>query len=1026
MGRVRSSVQFVACFLLHLCLIQVARAEFGVTDQPLIGDFSQLNAATFTDGQLQNVLRRAITHPGGVAYYRLLTTVAPGNRIAMVRQDIETISIQQRTQMLQNILTQTPPRSIYWDNLFLLWNSYMPDSEGVDVGRIRQLAIDLQNLDRTGEWRYADLRQEVHNFPSALLVPQLEAELHRAEADVRSAGAAAPPDLQQRTRLLGELLNLERQFWHGVGLTPDRLRGELEIFQIPQAQMAGYRESDPPFERAEALVAVREKLKNEIGTSQHSVGELMELDRPLTQTEANELVTFLTLDRKISNETQRMLSQIDTRQMASGPRGLGLLAKVLQLENLLPPDRAEEITFLSNDLKRNFDRIRRILAQPITNLQSRFTAMNTHMLTVQPTLPTQRRGNQNQIPSVADTIAGGRVLALGDNEVRQSPLFPIGNLAQAALREASPPATFVADGVLATHKLKDFDLVLPFTKPVDGKVIVVRNEKDIERVTALAADQVNVIMLKLVPFDVELPPVGLLVTVDPALNQASHMALLAKSGDIGHINVTDSSHSAFIRYLIAHEDRDVRVAIEGTDKPQVKVDNIETIAAARGQAKREQVKLETNINETHPDPVPLEELNELERRLGNHLTGGKGKGLALLQEEIAKEPGLAEFIKIPKNVELGYGFFMDWFQQIGLRDEWEKAVNSPAVSDNWGKVMERITKNALLPRKLEAIVRAMGGREQLALGWHVRSNSNSEDGGFNAAGVNRSIPNITDEKELAAAVPDVFSATYLTKARAWWERIFSNPKNVRSMVLLTQTIPSTHSSVVVVAADGNHYSVDSLPGVGENVVGGTAIAEQLVYQINPKSGKVEQITTVQPASAFQLKYWVERAGKREVESRAVSYQGPVLNSVQREKASQLVGKVRAVANRIPQFHGKPLDLELAWVNDSPYLVQIRVAPREPAQVARFTPTPRTSHRPSTGFHHASPEKIAESIIDNLHSGRPLVGKPVTSLTWPRNRSMVKLVKEVASSVKDFSMSGRSNQTSMKLPIGVSCSAEGPG
>src|SRR5664280_1812292 len=45
--------------------------------------------------------------------------------------------------------------------------------------------------------------------------------------------------------------------------------------------------------------------------------------------------------------------------------------------------------------------------------------------------------------------------------------------------------------------------------------------------------------------------------------------------------------------------------------------------------------------------------------------------------------------------------------------------------------------------------------------------------------------------------------------------------------------------------------------------------------------------------------------------------------------------------------------------------------------------------------------------------------PVTSLTWPRNQ-IVNSSFEVASSMNAFSMSGASNHTNMKFPIGVSC------
>src|ERR1035438_6715296 len=56
------------------------------------------------------------------------------------------------------------------------------------------------------------------------------------------------------------------------------------------------------------------------------------------------------------------------------------------------------------------------------------------------------------------------------------------------------------------------------------------------------------------------------------------------------------------------------------------------------------------------------------------------------------------------------------------------------------------------------------------------------------------------------------------------------------------------------------------------------------------------------------------------------------------------------------------------------------------------------------------------------SGGALISMPVTSLTWARNQMLYSL-PAVARSVNAFSMSGASNHTSMKLPIGVSCRAQ---
>jgi hypothetical protein len=164
-----------------------ASAEGNGGENTVQTDLSAFDLAAFQTWNQGEILRRAITHPAGLPYFRLMTTVAPGQNAALVRVDVEGINVRQNLNVISNILARTPPSQIHWENLFLVWNTFLPDSEGVDVMRMRNVAIELQDADTNGTWGDATLRQKVHNFPNSLIVNEISEEIKKTEKALTTA-----------------------------------------------------------------------------------------------------------------------------------------------------------------------------------------------------------------------------------------------------------------------------------------------------------------------------------------------------------------------------------------------------------------------------------------------------------------------------------------------------------------------------------------------------------------------------------------------------------------------------------------------------------------------------------------------------------------------------------------------------------------------------------------------------------------------------------------------------------------------
>lgn len=928
---------FLMGLLASFCLALAVLADdnensvFRVQGSSSFEDFSD----NFVEADFQNIsfdelLAKTLTGSLGIPYFRLVSIPPPGSNQAVFRADIEGISLAQRLQSLRGLLQRVPPKQVHWENLFMVWPSLFPNSNQANVGRIRDLAIFLQNIDTQGRWGYARLRQRVHNFPDPSLVDDLTNEWKAAQEELDSA----PNDNVQADRVnwLKELAELEHRFWFGDGLSRDELMEGLHQFGLEAEQeKLLFAASNSPLAKIIKLVELQKTLRLRVGSRRHrSVENLMSSNEVLSGDESMILVALLHFDRRINSEVMRLLAQLKVVDVRSQALDLvKVIARALDLEAFLSESQVHELEALSSRTESNVIGLRRILVQIIGLLQGRFAAAQD--------LIARARQPGNFLESFDAIGPAERIADLGQAEVRQSILFSSAGLLVALNRDYHEPPRLCLRGVC--REVNDMEVISPIRRPLDGEVILIRKPEDLINAHKMVTAGHKIILVKMIEYDIDLPPVELLVTMDPTLNEASHMALLAQSAGIPHFNILEPQ-GEMAHFLKEMADEELRIWLDPGAKGAIqfahmKKDLRETNENDRGVNAKFTINL--LLDETVDHPVRLEQMVDLAESLGQPVSGGKGRGLAqLLNLQKIESARRRVDLGIPNSVQLPYGWFLKWLREVDLLEKWNRAIESNPISANWSVIEEAMSAPIPAPLLKELIDDYLGGNKGLAEGWFVRSNSNSEDGGFNAAGVNKTIADISDRGSLEAAIKEVFLTTYKPKARTWWSKVYTNPQQVRSTVLLVKTIVSEKASVVLVDSEGSRFSVDSLPGLGENVVGATGgFAERLLFSLETDrqgegSYRVSDIVTIQPALANRLQLWVvDEYGKRRIENRNTFYSGSVLSEVERKNLTDLVMQVRKMVDLNADYANKPLDLEIAWKNHRPHLVQLRMAPDSP-------------------------------------------------------------------------------------------------
>ena len=202
-------------------------------------------------------------------------------------------------------------------------------------------------------------------------------------------------------------------------------------------------------------------------------------------------------------------------------------------------------------------------------------------------------------------------------------------------------------------------------------------------------------------------------------------------------------------------------------------------------------------------------------------------------------------------------------------------------------------------------------------GVFARSSTNSEDlKGFNGAGLYTSVPNVTDEEQLAAAIRTVWGSVWNDRAFAAREAAGIDHRGVRASVLIQKGVDADASGVMVTAnpyerEDPEAVFINAKKGLGMRVVEGRKVAEQLIYRTWPN----ETVQVLTRSDDDTMLSFDKRGGTRSI---AIEKGRAILTD-------DLTRRLARTGNLIEKwFDGRPQDIE--WLTDGGAIVIVQARP----------------------------------------------------------------------------------------------------
>jgi hypothetical protein len=203
-------------------------------------------------------------------------------------------------------------------------------------------------------------------------------------------------------------------------------------------------------------------------------------------------------------------------------------------------------------------------------------------------------------------------------------------------------------------------------------------------------------------------------------------------------------------------------------------------------------------------------------------------------------------------------------------------------------------------------------------GVFVRSSSNSEDlPGFNGAGLYDTIGNVVGKKMLGESLKKVWASLWNLRAVEERNAFGIDHRQAYMGVLIQVGVNATAAGVLVTKnlwdpSDDHSFTINSKWGLGERVVQGQKMPEQIVF--DPTNDGTKIISRAD--DPVMLVFDAEKGGIKEMPVPAGA--GVILTEERAKKLSTMVGKF------IPVFaHGQPLDVEWVLEGENVWIVQAR-------------------------------------------------------------------------------------------------------
>lgn len=280
-------------------------------------------------------------------------------------------------------------------------------------------------------------------------------------------------------------------------------------------------------------------------------------------------------------------------------------------------------------------------------------------------------------------------------------------------------------------------------------------------------------------------------------------------------------------------------------------------------------------------------------------------------------------VRVPPGFGVPFFYYVQHMQRNGL----DKQVDALLADARFGsdaawrkaaldRLREAIVTAPIDPATLDAIYKRvrikLGGR-----GVFVRSSSNSEDlPGFNGAGLYDSVGNVVGKQALGAALKKVWASLWNLRAVDERTAFGVDHRQAYMAVLIQVGVNATAAGVLITKnlwdpSDDHSFTINSKWGLGERVVQGQKLPEQIVFDPTNDGTKIISRSDDPVMLVFD-----ESGGMKELPVPAGA--GVILSEERAKKLSTMVQKFMSVF-----AHGQPLDVEWVLEGDDVWIVQAR-------------------------------------------------------------------------------------------------------
>jgi hypothetical protein len=279
-------------------------------------------------------------------------------------------------------------------------------------------------------------------------------------------------------------------------------------------------------------------------------------------------------------------------------------------------------------------------------------------------------------------------------------------------------------------------------------------------------------------------------------------------------------------------------------------------------------------------------------------------------------------VRVPAGFGVPFFFYVQHMKQNGLDKQVEALLASPKFKDaEWRKAELEKLRQAIVdapidPDTLDTLYKRvrikLGGK-----GVFVRSSSNSEDlPGFNGAGLYDTVGNVVGKQALGEAIKKVWASLWNLRAVDERTAFGIDHRQAYMAVLIQVGVNATAAGVLVTKnlwdpSDDHSFTINSKWGLGERVVQGQKLPEQIIFDPTNDGTKI-----ISRADDPVMLVFDDKGGMKELPVPAGA--GVILSEERAKKLSTMVEKF------IPVFtHGQPLDVEWVLEGEDVWIVQAR-------------------------------------------------------------------------------------------------------